>query len=810
MSAADTTTGRGGGLRRQLRRMWTVCVVTPLLVMATAASARAGGDASGPPAALSWMQMNDSHGISIWNYDLSFDRGGPTDPGKAMWSFITDIGWQVYRAAIGFVLWLIDWTLSFGWMGWVQAPLATVSASFSDVLDRVGLQPLLLTVVMAVGAMLLMRGAVAAGLYEMLMGSAVAALAIGMLANPLSVVGGNDGFIMKARDLGLETGGAIRADNETAGDPEQVRAAVSEDMADIFVRTSHQLINFNTVIDGTSCEGAYDTALDWEVKSVDGPQYAVLSDSVVVDGDGKKIGYGSAPDNDHLREEMGDCSRALGDAAGNPSWSHAINMVALGFGATVLVLFAFLLCGVVLTSSFYAMWLAVKALWNLLTGILPFGNQRIALAKTFTDLIMALAVVVFSMIFLVAYMQFVTAVFASDAGTTTTTGPFGGVAQTTAANPMQRFIILDVALIGGIFVFWRTRKRMKASSGSLAQKLAKRPKTAPRPLPTPGPTAGAMLSQARQQARVARTTVGAGARKSVTGAKIVKKGASAAGKVAATGTMYGVAAGYLAGKGAGHVARHTVTRARPQDSTAAAAVVQPRQSGPAVAGVRHRAEPTMPSPQSKGPLTRPALPAGGGVGILTGPEHPSPSQLGPSRTPRQIAAVAGRRRLLERLGSTAPSSSPKPQPGPVAAESSQGPRPVASAPTPSSAAAPRRLLPGTASSSPSSSPKPQPGTGKPPAPATPRPAAVKSSSAAPQPRPVAAKSSSAASQPRPAAAKPSPPSSQPRPVAARSAPPSSPEPSRPIPTVRAHRSYDRVVKDGQVVLVPRRDRSPTP
>lgn len=756
MSAADTT-GRRGGLRRQLRRMWTVCVVTPLLVMATAASARAGGDASGPPAALSWMQMHDSHGISIWNYDLSFDRGGPTDPGKAMWSFITDIGWQVYRAAIGFVLWLIDWTLSFGWMGWVQAPLATVSASFSAVLDRVGLQPLLLTVVMAVGAMLLMRGAVAAGLYEMLMGSAVAALAVGMLANPLSVVGGNDGFIMKARDLGLETGGAIRADNETAGDPEQVRAAVSEDMADIFVRTSHQLINFNTVIDGTSCEGAYDTALDWSVKSVDGPQYAVLSDSVVVDGDGKKIGYGSAPDNDHLREEMDDCSRALGDAAANPSWSHAINMVALGFGATVLVLFAFLLCGVVLTSSFYAMWLAVKALWNLLTGILPFGNQRIALAKTFTDLIMALAVVVFSMIFLVAYMQFVTAVFASDAGTTTTTGLVGGVGQT-AANPMQRFIILDVALIGGIFVFWRTRKRMKASSGSLAQKLAKRPKTAPRPLPTPGPTAGAMLSQARQQARVARTTVGVGARKSVTGAKIVKKGASAAGKVAATGTMYGVAAGYLAGKGAGHVARHTVTRARPQDSTAAAAVVQPRQAGPAVAGVRQRAEPTMPSPQSKGPLPRPALPAGGGVGILTGPEHPSPSQLGPSRTPRQIAAVAGRQRLLERLSSTAPSSSP---------------------------------------------PKPQPGTAKPSP--KPEPVAARSSPAAPQPRPVAGKSSQ-----HPAAARSSSAAPKPRPVAAKPPPPSSPEPSRPTPTVRAHRSYDRVVKDGQVVLVPRRDQPPTP
>ncbi len=49
------------------------------------------------PPALSWIQLEDSRGISIWNYELSLDRGGVTDPAKFFWSAITDTSWGAYR-----------------------------------------------------------------------------------------------------------------------------------------------------------------------------------------------------------------------------------------------------------------------------------------------------------------------------------------------------------------------------------------------------------------------------------------------------------------------------------------------------------------------------------------------------------------------------------------------------------------------------------------------------------------------------------------------------------------------------------------
>jgi hypothetical protein len=154
------------------------------------------------------MELHDSRGISIWDYDLSLDRGGITDPLKLIWSVFADIGWQVYSWLVGSAMWLIDFTLSFGWLEPFERPAEAVSDSLADVINQFGALPVVLTLAAAVAAVLMMAGRFATGLYEFFAAATVAALAIGVLASPIDYVTGGDSWLIQARDLGLEVGGS--------------------------------------------------------------------------------------------------------------------------------------------------------------------------------------------------------------------------------------------------------------------------------------------------------------------------------------------------------------------------------------------------------------------------------------------------------------------------------------------------------------------------------------------------------------------------------------------------------------------------
>jgi hypothetical protein len=469
---------------RLLRRVWTVLVLTPTLVVLSASRAVADSDVSRPAAALSWMELRDSRGISIWDYDLSLDRGGLTNPLKLIWSVFADIGWHVYTWLVGSAMWLIDFTLSFGWLEPFERPAEAVSDSLADVISRFGALPVLLTLAAAVAAVLMMAGRFATGLYEFFAAATVAALALGVLASPIDYVTGGDSWLVQARDLGLEVGGSLSAEpgRHQDADPEEIRVDLSEQLADIFIRAPHQLVNYNAVIDGTKCEDAYDAGLrmghaEWQSTTVDGmPGYRLVDSATgepiklppgttVADLFGvspeelpSHAKFNNVPEQRSLVEE---CDPALGDAAANPSFTQVINTLALGVGGIFLVILALALCLGVWASAIYTLVLAIKALWNLIAGILP-GGQRLGLTRTISEVVIALIVVLAAVVFLMAYLQVVTSVFNSADG-----------------PPMKRFALLDLLLIAGLVVWLRMRKALKRAAATLAQKLAARPKSKP-------------------------------------------------------------------------------------------------------------------------------------------------------------------------------------------------------------------------------------------------------------------------------------------------------------------------------------------
>ena|GEM_PF-3100258 len=617
------------GRRRIARRVWALAVLTPTLLLLSTSRAVADSDVSRPAAALSWMDLRDSRGISIWDYDLSLDRGGITNPLKLVWSVFADIGWHVYTWLVGSAMWLIDFTLSFGWLEPFEGPAEAVSDSLADVISRFGALPVILTLAGVVAAVLVMAGRFATGLYEFFAAATVAALAVGVLASPVHYLTGGDSWLMQARDLGLEVGGSLSADGSqrAAPEPDEIREDMSHQLADIFIRAPHQLVNYNAVIDGTECEDAYDTGLrvsnaHWERTTVDGmpgwklidpatgdpvklPDGMTLADAFGIAGD--KVGFRAmAGDVPEQRSVVENCDPALGDAAANPSFTQVINTLALGVGGIFLALLALALCLAVWASAIYALILAVKALWNLITGILP-GGQRLGLTRTIAEVLIALIVVLAAVVFLMAYLQVVTAVFHS------TDGP-----------PMKRFAILDLLLIGGLIVWLRMRKALKRAAAQLAEKMAARPRSKPTKI-------GAGFGPAQQWASARR--IGSQARRAGQGTMTAGHGVVVAGRQSGKAVGAGAFGAFAGTVGAVKGGRWLADRARNSPR------LQPVMAGDETATDAPGAEASSNAPPGTGGAT--AVPGRGPDG----------------RPPRHSAASLARRQAIQhRLASASRSA----------------------------------------------------------------------------------------------------------------------------------------------------------
>ena len=226
-NAAIRTAGRRGGPRMTrrsgtargwLRRVGGAAVAAPVLLVVWAPAVWAvPADGSGrlgqTPPALSWIQLTDSRGIPIWNYELSLDRGGITSPDKFFWSALTDSCWGAYRSWCALALWFLDWVLSFDWLHIVAAPLLTTGDAMQSVVNRIGAAGALLTITAVVAVVWMMRGRWATGIWELSIALVIAALASGVFASPVRMLAGENGVIAQSQQWGLALSAAL-ADGE--------------------------------------------------------------------------------------------------------------------------------------------------------------------------------------------------------------------------------------------------------------------------------------------------------------------------------------------------------------------------------------------------------------------------------------------------------------------------------------------------------------------------------------------------------------------------------------------------------------------
>ncbi|MDO5501467.1 MAG: hypothetical protein Q4F67_17495, partial [Propionibacteriaceae bacterium] len=307
-------------------------VMTVLVLGATPALADPGR--SQAPWFLTWISLNDTRGISVWNYEMSIDRGGMTSPGKFFWSVLVDISWQIYRAVCVVALWFLDWVLSFEWVPVVATPLLAVGDAMQSVVNSLGLVPALLTITAVVAVLWMARGRWATGIWELAMALVIASLAAGVFAQPVEMIAGSDGLLVKTNQAGQELAAELATGEAKGKTAEELRAEQTGLLVDTFIRQPTQMINFGQVLDGTGCEAAYN-----EVVSA-GP-------------------YGNDPD---IRDRIKDCDKDLYEYANEPTAAMALGSIMFSPASFVILGMAGVLAGSVVAAGCWAIYQGVKAI----------------------------------------------------------------------------------------------------------------------------------------------------------------------------------------------------------------------------------------------------------------------------------------------------------------------------------------------------------------------------------------------------------------------------------------------------------------
>ncbi|HEY5880843.1 MAG TPA: hypothetical protein VIU11_18165 [Nakamurella sp.] len=412
-----------------------------------AASADPQGGGSGPFAA---VDVADSKGIRVSQYELSIDPGNVFNPFQLWLSMRLMTVWSFYRVTIALVAYVFDWTLSMTWLNAIVTPLDAAASQIRDqLISPIGLAGLMLLISAVVGCIRIVYGKTGRGIWDILSAAIVAAAVAVLLVSPVAAVTGEP--LTKVRNTGLGIAAMIDgknlADTDISGTPDAAQLKPAPVLVDAFVRPAHGLINYGVnFTDDQKCTPAYDQAL--------------------------KAGPHFDPGADDQRKKVAGCDKALGEYAEKQS----VYAASFGMGAFVL---SGILVGLTVLTACVLLFISVMMLaWSLLklviTGVIGIGpgDTRGPLIRNALTALTSLLYVGTSTIVLAVILVLIKNAFATDLG-----------------NPMARFLLVDVILIGGLVIVIQTWSAHRRGAQSWADKaMAKFQQS------TPKPTVGSRVS----------------------------------------------------------------------------------------------------------------------------------------------------------------------------------------------------------------------------------------------------------------------------------------------------------------------------
>lgn len=417
------------------------------LLLWTAGPAVAGelGDNMSPANFMTGFQLEDSHGVKLgWFFDLDIDEGGATNWTRFFAYSITNFLWIGYLALLSMILVVAKEIFTLGWLDWLDGPIETVAGNLEGLIQSISWVALFGVIAVIIAAMSAMKGSALRSIGQIIMAMVVAALATGVLANPVQYLTGEDGMLKTSQKYGSEAAVMlVDPDAAAEGDSDlNVEKAIIAPLIDIFARQPHQVISFGQIVDGTKCEKTYDEN---------------------VQGDDDKLGVKDGADP---RGPMGKCHKPLKE------WADNTNMVGAGivfmmlFGASALHLFLSVLLIILVWSALQAFWEAIKLMWNLPLGTIAPGARGNAWKNVAHAGLECLYVVLF-LVFIAAYINLVRD-FLEDLPT----GDF-----------MTRLMATSGLLMFGALIAFIMRRRLKKQGNKIGDALNKMTGGGPAPAP---------------------------------------------------------------------------------------------------------------------------------------------------------------------------------------------------------------------------------------------------------------------------------------------------------------------------------------
>ena len=413
------------------RAITAVIAVGLVLLIVGAARAWAdpgtGGSADAGNVLISWMGIKDSDGVPVAKYTLTLNEGGWDDPASTMFANVASIAYEIYLCVTATALWLIKFVLSFEWMSLFTVPFQTIGRGVDSAMDRFGLAATALAVLAIVVVCTVLAGRTAKAFSNIAMGMLMIGVAATIFANSLGELVGPDGLLAKGRDTGLEIATSV-SDGAMSkqGDGANVDQMVSR-LADRFLRSPTQMINFGAVADSISrkCREAWSKGINNER-------------------------------GDKLKDDIKGCDSEKGEAMhqksmGNPA-AILVPLNICGFLALFLVAFACYFVWHVVKAAVQAMLYAALAPPAFAIGVIPGGPQTFAW-KTVLDCAMAYAAMVIYTAAFGAYNVILDQVFKES------------------TNAIQSIFMTALVLAFGFAVFGPLRRMFDRQRDTMAAKL---------------------------------------------------------------------------------------------------------------------------------------------------------------------------------------------------------------------------------------------------------------------------------------------------------------------------------------------------
>lgn len=231
---------------------------------------------------LDTSNLKDKEGIELSRYaTLPLDRGDAMTFSKTVVAFVVDFQWGAHYGLMVLALSLLHYILSFQWLDWILSPFMFIGAQVSPLMERMHIQPMILTIVAAFFSLfffvLHMRGAATAELAIIL--TVTTLISGSALANPTAKLRdhqGDDGsqqtgWLLNATTWGSDVAKDIyfhdkkRQEIEASGmgtgltnqKPEDI---ITRSLASVLVREPFQVVSFGQNLDG-KCKKEFDSML---------------------------------------------------------------------------------------------------------------------------------------------------------------------------------------------------------------------------------------------------------------------------------------------------------------------------------------------------------------------------------------------------------------------------------------------------------------------------------------------------------------------------------------------------------------------